>query len=78
MLDLSHLLLADHDIACFALKRDAVSLARTRGWNASDVIRASNRFNVFWVVGERLSDCLRLATKERGWVRVPYRAEVSA
>lgn len=73
MLDLSHILLSDHDIARFATKRQALSLARQRGWNSYDVIQAFNRFNVFWVVGERLSDELRLATRFPGDVRLPYR-----
>ena len=73
MLDLSHLLLADHDIARFAKKPEAQALARERGWNACDVVHAFNRFQIFWVVGERLGDGLRLATNAAGWVHVPYR-----
>lgn len=72
MLDLRHILLADHDVARFATKREAISLQRARGWNACDVIQAFNRFNVFWVVGERLPDGLRLATRALGDVRLPY------
>lgn len=74
MLDLSHLHLNSHDIARFAQKRDALALARARGWNTYDVIKAFNRFQIFWVVGERLNDNLRLATNARGTVHVPYRA----
>ena len=73
MLDLSHVLLAEHNIARFATKPAARELARARGWNSCDVIRAFNRFNIFWVVGERLTDNLRLATREPGSVHVPYR-----
>lgn len=73
MLDLSHILLSDHNIASFATKPQALALARTRGWNTCDVMRAENRFNVFWVVGERLTDGLRLATKAPGSVELPYR-----
>jgi hypothetical protein len=77
MLDLSHILLADHDIARFATKREAViAVARARGWNACDVMRAYNRFNVFWVVGERLTDGIRLATRTAVSVRLPYRDNV--
>ncbi len=47
MLDLRHIMLADHDVACFATKREAL-------------------------VGERLTDELRLATQEPGDVRLPY------
>ena len=72
MLDLRHILLADYQIARFATKREALALARARGWNAWDVIQAYNRFNVFWVVGERLPGHLRLATREPGTVEIPY------
>ena len=73
MLDLTHILLADYGVARFATKREAIALQRARGWNACDVIKAFNRFNAFWVVGERLPDCIRLATRFPGDVRLPYR-----
>lgn len=73
MLDLTHILLADHDIARFALKREALAVAKARGWNACDVMQAYNRFNAFWVVGERLADSIRLATRVKGTVNLPYR-----
>ena len=72
MLDLRHIHLATHDVARFATKRQAIALQRARGWNACDVIQAYNRFNIFWVVGERLPDCLRLATREPGSTSLPY------
>ena len=78
MLDLSHIILNEFDIARFARKPDAKALARSRGWNACDVVQAFNRFNIFWVVGERLEDNLRLATRAGGTVRVPYREKVGA
>ena len=78
MLDLTHILLADHGVAFFATKREAAALAKARGWNACDIIRAFNRFNIFWVVGERLPDGLRLATREPGAVRLPYRVKAAA
>jgi hypothetical protein len=76
MLDLSHIHLSEHDIARFALKRDAAALAKARGWNRSDIMRAFNRFNIFWVVGDRYSadtEHVRLATRTPGTVDVPYR-----
>lgn len=72
MLDLRHILLNDHQVARFATKRQAMALQRARGWNACDVLQACNRFNVFWVVGERLPDGLRLATLSPGTVHLPY------
>lgn len=74
MLDLSHIILADHQIAKFATKREAKTLASSRGWNSYDVIQAFNRFNIFWVIGERLEDNLRLATREPGTVHIPYKS----
>lgn len=73
MLDLSHIILNEFDIARFARKSEAKALARTRGWNDCDVVQAFNRFNIFWVVGERLDDGLRLATRAGAPVLVPYR-----
>lgn len=79
MLDLSHIHLATYGIARFATKRQAAALARERGWNACDVIQAFNRFQIFWVVGDRMGDTgLRLATQERGSIDVPYRAAKAA
>lgn len=78
MLDLSHIHLASHGVARFATKVQAAALAKARGWNDCDVIRAFNRFNIFWVVGERLPDGLRLATIEPGAVSLPYRAAQAA
>jgi hypothetical protein len=78
MLDLSHIMMSDHDILRFARKREAQLVARTRGWNACDVMQAFNRFQIFWVVGERLNDGIRLATRlttaTPGWTLVPYRS----
>ncbi len=74
MLDLSHIHLTNE--ARFALKRDALAFAKARGWNSCDVMQACNRFNIFWVVGERLTDNLRLATQAPGSVHRPYRSEI--
>jgi hypothetical protein len=77
MLDLRHVLFSDHpDIARFATKLGAVALARSRGWNACDVMRAFNNFQVFWIVGERLPDSLRVATRAPGTVRLPYHPSI--
>lgn len=78
MLDLSHIILNEFDIARFARKPEAKALARARGWNSCDIVQAFNRFNIFWVVGERLEDNLRLATRDGGTVHVPYRTQVEA
>ncbi len=78
MLDLSHIILNEFDIARFARKPEAKALARARGWNSCDIVQAFNRFNIFWVVGERLEGDLRLATRDGGTVCVPYRARVDA
>lgn len=74
MLDLCHIYLSEHDVARFATKRQAAALAKDRGWRVNgDVIRAFNRFNIFWVVGERLPWGIRLATNAHGTVELPYR-----
>lgn len=76
MLDLSHVHLGEKNIAAFALKRQALALAKERGWNRGDVMRAFNRFQMFWVVGDcHAENGVRLATRERGTVDVPYRRE---
>lgn len=71
MLDLRHIMLGDTKILRFATKRQASALAKQRGWNACDIVQAYNRFNIFWIVGERLSDGLRVAA-DVGTVNVPY------
>jgi hypothetical protein len=73
MLDLSHIILNEFDIARFARKAEAKALARARNWNSCDVVQAFNRFNIFWVVGERLENNLRLATRSGEVVFIPYR-----
>jgi hypothetical protein len=73
MLDLSHIHLATHNIARFATKRQALTVARARGWNTCDVMQAFNRFQIFWCVSERRTDDIRLATVFPGTVNVPYR-----
>ena len=62
MLDLSHIHLATYGIARFATKRQALE----RGWNTCDVIQAFNRFQIFWVVGDRMAETgLRKRLKRR-------------
>lgn len=78
MLDLSHIILNEHDIARFAKKADAKQFAHLRGWNSSDVVQAFNRFQIFWVVGERLEENLRLARRVNGTTFVPYRREMAS
>jgi hypothetical protein len=80
MLDLSHIHLATYGIARFATKRQALALVRERGWNTCDVIQAFNRFQIFWVVGDRMAETgLRLATQQPGTIEVPpYRAAQAA
>lgn len=38
--------------ATFVRKQDASQEAKRLGWQANDVIRAANRFQAFWVVGQ--------------------------
>lgn len=78
MLDLSHIILNEYDIARFAKKVDAKQFARLRGWSSSDVVQAFNRFQIFWVVGERLEENLRLAKRVNGATFVPYRKEMAS
>jgi hypothetical protein len=79
MLDLSHIHLATYGIVRFATKHQALTLARERGWNTCDVIQAFNRFQIFWVVGDRMGETgLRLATQQPGTINVPYRAAQAA
>lgn len=72
MLDLSHIHLGEARIARFAVKRDANLFAKAHGWYQSSIIRAFNRFQIFYVIGDRLPDELRLATLD-GTATFPYR-----
>ncbi len=60
----------------FARKADAVSFAGTKGWLRSDVVKASNRFNVFWVVGQWVDAQTFRVLGSDGWVDLAFGAEV--
>lgn len=49
-LDMRHILNGEHNIAAFALKREATSFAKSYGWRTGDVTLARNRFCEFWVI----------------------------
>ena len=77
MLDLTHILLADHSVAHFATKREALTLARARGWNTCDVMRAENRFHIFWVVESASQTAYVSRPAPRVRSISPYRPETS-
>lgn len=73
MLDLAHINLGAANIFATALKRDAQAEAKRRNWNHWDVVQASNRFNIFWVIGEPVPgteiNTWRLAAKDTSAAR---------
>jgi hypothetical protein len=72
MLDLKFLNLAQHNVAAFARKADAVAFAKRNGkWRPSDVFRAYNRFCIFWVVGDASTD-LRVLNKDGNTVTIKF------
>lgn len=79
MLDLAHINLGAANVFAKAVKRDAQAEAKRRGWNHWDVVRASNRFNIFWVIGEPApgveTNTWRLAAKDTGTVNVSMKPE---
>lgn len=44
--------LREQNVATFARKSDATSFARKCGWFQNDVIRAADRFFIFYVIGQ--------------------------
>lgn len=68
MWDLCPIHLTSHDIAFFAKKADAMALALGRGWYGRDVVKAFNRFNIFWIIWDHQGDQVRIATRSPGYV----------
>jgi hypothetical protein len=52
MIDLRHVNKEAAGLYAAALKRDAAAEAKRRGWPASAVLQAYNRFCVFWIIGQ--------------------------
>jgi hypothetical protein len=71
MHDLRSINLGDKNIASFALKRDAVAFAKSKGWPPKAAQQAHNRFCIFWVVAQQQPSCLRILTKNDGWFDLP-------
>ena len=61
----------DKNIAAFANKADASAFAKACGWSAKNVVRAYNRFSLFWVVAQPLPDTIRVVTKDKAWFDMP-------
>lgn len=40
--------------ATFTTKAEAAKVARSLGWQSGDVLRAANRFQAFWLIGQDL------------------------
>ena len=73
MQDLRFLNLGQHEIAAFALKRDAQAFAKASGrWKASDVFRAYNRFCIFWAIGQVFTDDMLLLNKSGTSVNIRF------
>lgn len=72
--DLRHVSLAQTGLLTFALKRDALSLAKARGWRAHDVTRGYNRFCIFWFVAQDQGEGL-VALTANGTTTLPHPPE---
>lgn len=73
MLDLKFLHLGTHNVAAFARKADAIAFAKTNNkWQPSDVFKAYNRFNIFWVIGQVFIDDMRLMTKDGNTITIQF------
>lgn len=64
--------LGTSQIAAFALKRSAVSFAKTNGWSPSTVCRAFNRFSLFWIVSQKIGDDVRILKLDGTTVDMPH------
>jgi len=65
--------LREQGIASFAIKSDAIIFARQCGWLRQDVIRAADRFFIFYVIGQSgNSEIIRLLTKNATVIEAPH------
>ena len=65
--------LRDQGVATFALKSDAANFARKCGWFKKDVIRAADRFFIFYVIGQSGNASeIRLLAKDRAVITAPH------
>lgn len=73
-LNLKHILLADVHVATFPLKNEAEIFAKDCGWPLSCVVKAANRFNIFWVVGQLVNtETYRLLQKDKKWIDIKFK-----
>ncbi len=71
MLNLCHIHRGATNLAGFGRKVEATQFAKAQGWKGSNVIKAYNRFQIFWVIGQSLpNDRYALATKDGKTVEV--------
>jgi hypothetical protein len=65
--------LRDQGVATFVMKSDAAAFARKCGWFRRDVIRAADRFFIFYVVGQSgNAETIRLLAKDRSVIETPH------
>ena len=65
--------LREQGAAIFAIKAEAATFARRCGWFQQDVIRAANRFCIFWVVGQDGGPgMIRLLAKDCSVIEAPH------
>ena len=63
----------EQGVATFTRKADAAAFARRCGWLQQDVIRAADRFFIFYVVGQSgNSETIRLLAKDRSVIEAPH------
>ena len=73
-MDLSHIHLGTKNVFVATTKPKAEAFAKAHGWRKADVIRAYNRFMMFWVVGQNYTEgSFRLLSKDGNPVDIVYR-----
>lgn len=70
MLDLRAIHLGQNNIASFARKSEAQNFAKSRGMYARDILKAYNRFCIFWIVADYTGEAWRVLTRDGGAVQV--------
>ena len=72
-LDLRHVNKGAAGLLAFVTKGEAQRAARARGWLASDVSLAANRFGEYWIICQQIStDVLRVVSHD-GIAEVEFR-----
>jgi hypothetical protein len=70
--DVNH---SQHNIASFAIQRDAAAFAKKNGWRVSDTHLVRFRWQQVWVLAYEVPGALVMLTKDGSTVDLPWDAK---